>query len=402
MLDENRAAHARVTSAIDPFSLPFFDDPYPHHAAMRDAAPVVWLERYGIWGMARHAEVHAALNDWQTFSSASGAGLDDFTKTKPWRPPSIILEADPPTHTRSRTAMARVMSPGVMKAIRPQFMAKAEEVVEGLVARGTFDAIPDLAESYPLSVFPDAVGLVKEGRENLLPYGNMAFNAFGPRNALLQAAFQKAAPVAKWIVEQCSRAALTKDGWGAGIYAAADTGEITEEEAGLLVRSMLTAGVDTTVSGLGAAIYAFATHPDEWAKVLAEPALLRPCFDEVLRWESPVQTFFRTTTKASDLGGAPIIAGQKVLLFLASANRDPRRWDNPDRFDVTRKATGHVAFGAGIHGCVGQALARLEAECVLGALAKRVKRIELVGEPVRKYNNSLRSFGSLPVRVTLH
>ena len=402
MTEQRSPQPVRAHSDIDPFSLAFFDDPYPHHEALREAGPAVRLERYGIWGMARHAEVHAALNDWKTFSSASGAGLDDFRKTKPWRPPSIILEADPPQHTRARTAMARVMSPGVMKEIRAAFFAKAEEVVDALVARGEFDAIPDLAETYPLSVFPDAVGLIKEGRENLLPYGNMAFNAFGPRNALFEAAFQKAVPVTKWIVEQCSRAALTKDGWGAGIYAAADAGEISGDEAGLLVRSMLTAGVDTTVNGLGSALYAFATNPDEWTKVIENPALLRPCFDEVLRWESPVQTFFRTTTAPSALGGTPIGEGEKVLLFLAAANRDPRRWENPARFDVTRRATGHVAFGSGIHGCVGQALARLEAECVLGALAKRVKRIELAGEPRRKYNNTLRSFASLPVRVTRH
>jgi cytochrome P450 len=126
-------------------------------------------------------------------------------------------------------------------------------------------------------------------------------------------------------------------------------------------------------------------------------SLTRPAFDEVLRWESPIQTFFRTTTKSVDLGGIEIPRDAKILLFLASANRDPRKWDDPDRFDVTRRAAGHVAFGAGIHLCVGQMLARLEAEMIIAALAKRVERIDIVGEPRRKLSNSLRHFASLPI-----
>jgi len=130
-----------------------------------------------------------------------------------------------------------------------------------------------------------------------------------------------------------------------------------------------------------------------------KPALARPAFDEVLRWESPIQTFFRTTTRAVDIGGFEIPQDAKVLLFLASANRDPRRWDDPERFDVNRRAAGHVAFGAGIHLCVGQMLARLEAEMIITALAARVERIDIVGEPRRKLSNSLRQFGSLPVQL---
>ena len=131
----------------------------------------------------------------------------------------------------------------------------------------------------------------------------------------------------------------------------------------------------------------------------ARPALARPAFDEALRWELPIQTFFRTTTRTVDIGGVEIPQDAKVLLFLGSANRDPRRWDEPERFDVNRRAAGHVAFGAGIHLCVGQMLARLEAEMVMTALAARVERIDIVGEPQRKLSNSLRQFASLPVEL---
>ena len=119
----------------------------------------------------------------------------------------------------------------------------------------------------------------------------------------------------------------------------------------------------------------------------------------MLRFESPVQTFFRTATRAVEIDGTRIPGREKVLLFLAAANRDPRRWDDPDRFDIARRARGHLGFGAGIHACVGRMLARLEAEVLLGELARRVETIELAGEPVRKLNNTLRGLTSLPVQV---
>jgi cytochrome P450 len=174
---------------------------------------------------------------------------------------------------------------------------------------------------------------------------------------------------------------------------------VTEEEAPQVVRSVLTAGVDTTVSGIGAAVWALAGFPDAWDSLHAEPGLARAAFDEAIRFETPVQTFFRTTTRDADLGGETIPPDSKVLMFLGAANRDPRKWPDPDRFDITRRPAGHVGYGSGIHACVGMALARLEGECILAALAKRVRRIEVTGEPRRRYNNTLRALASLPVRL---
>src|SRR5262249_19575820 len=155
-------------------------------------------------------------------------------------------------------------------------------------------------------------------------------------------------------------------------------------------RSLLSAGLDTTVYGLGNALFALATHPDAWAQLRDQPELARHAFEESLRLESTVQTFFRTTTTATELGGVELPADAKILLFLGAANRDPRRWERPDQFDITRKPTGHVAFGYGIHSCVGQMIARLEGEIVLKALAERVERLELAAPPVRRLNNTLR------------
>jgi cytochrome P450 len=234
--------------SLDPFADDFLAAPYPFYAELREAGPVVWLERYGLWACARHAEVQAALSDWQTFSSAAGVGIDDFRRTTPWRPPSLILEADPPLHTRSRTVMNRALSAKPMAGLRADFREAAEKLVDKLLARRRVDAIADIAEVYPLSVFPKAVGLGREGVENLLPYGAMVFNAFGPRNAHFEAAMAKAAKVVPWINAQCAREALSPAGLGAIIWAAVDAGEITAEEAPLLVRPLSALATHSTPS----------------------------------------------------------------------------------------------------------------------------------------------------------
>src|SRR6202453_3422671 len=213
-------------SHVDPFCDEFLSDPYPFHEQLREAGPVVWLERYGIYASARHAEVQAALNDWQTFSSAGGVRVDDFRRSKPFRPPSLILEADPPLHTRSRTVLNRALSAKAMAGLRARFQDAAERLADGLVRGPRRVAIEGNAEAFAMSVFPAAVGLGPEGLENLLPYGTMVFNAFGPRNKHFEASMIRAAEVVGWINAQCARENLSTNGLGATIWAAVDTGEI--------------------------------------------------------------------------------------------------------------------------------------------------------------------------------
>ncbi|MFC0550839.1 cytochrome P450 [Planotetraspora thailandica] len=383
----------------DPFSDDFLADPYPRHERIRDAGPVVRLSRYGIWASARHEQVFAALTDWRTFSSASGVGLADFRKEKPWRVPSLLLEADPPGHTQVREVMAQVLSPRRVRGLRERFAPVADELVSDLVERGSFDAVRDLAEVFPLRVFPDAVGLPEEGREHLLRYGDMAFNGFGPRNDLFGRAMADAEQVQAWITAACRRENLAAGGLGRDIWAFADTGTITQEQAAMLVRSLLSAGVDTTVYAIGNALAALTAHPGQWARLHDDPTLAKHAFEEAIRYESPVQTFFRTTTRTTDLGGVWIGPGEKILLFLGAANRDPRKWENPHTLEITRRAAGHVGFGMGVHGCVGQQIARLEGDVVLSALAERAATLTPTAAPVLRPNNTLRGFSSAPIQV---
>ena len=386
-------------SDVDPFSVEFFENPHRIHDVLRETGPVIRLSRWNVFAVARYGEVHAVFNDPETFCSRRGVGLSDFAKEEPWRPQSLILEADPPDHTRTRAILNKVLSVGVMRSLRDRFQAAADRMVDGCLERGSFDAIADLTEAFPMAVFPDAVGLKNEGRDHLLPYASLAFNAFGPDNELRRSALAEAGPHIAWVTRQCERDNLREDGFGAAIHAAADRREIEPENATLLVRSLLTAGIDTTVNGLGAAVWALASFPDQWQRLRADPTLARAAFEEAVRLESPVQTFFRTTTRPVELSGFAIGEGEKVLMFMGAANRDPRRWQEPDRYDITRRTSGHVGFGSGIHMCVGQFVARLEGEVLLSALARKVASIEITGPVKRRYNNTLRGLDSLPVRL---
>lgn len=384
---------------FDPFSDAMLDDPFPTYEELRALGPLVKLRKYDCYAVLDFDALTTVLNDWQTFSSAAGVGLNNYLRDKPWRPKSIILEVDPPDHDVTRRVLNRVLSRPAMEKMRQTFAVEAAALVDALVNKGEFDGIKELAEVYPLKVFPDAVGLNKVGRENLLAYGALAFNATCPHNHLFAASMRGADQVIAWIMSQCERSALTPDGLGAQTFAAVDRGEVSEAEAGMLVRSLLSAGVDTTINGLGNALYCFARFPQQWQALKQRPELARSAIDEILRYEGAVMNFFRTTTRDTILGGYELPRHQKVLVPFAAGNRDPKRWSDADKFDITREAKGHLGFGGGVHTCVGQMVARLEVELILAELLKRVDRLEMTGQPLRRLNNALRGLASLPLRV---
>jgi cytochrome P450 len=293
----------------------------------------------------------------------------------------------------------RALATAVVRRLRADFQRVAAAEVERLLEVGRFDAIAELAEGYPLKVFGDAVGITAKDRRTLLDYGNISFNAMGPRNALCLESMQNERAVTGWIMAQCARDALDPKGLGAIMYAAADEGEITQDEAGMLVRSFLSAGVDTTVRAVGGALHALALNHGQWKQLRASPGLARATAEEAIRYVSPFQTVFRTASVPVEHDGFRIEAEEKIFLSIGAANHDPRHWDEPYEFRIERKNAGHVGFGAGIHGCAGQMLARLEMEVLFEELARRVPAIELDGEPSYALNNTTRGFASLPIRL---
>ncbi|WP_345771561.1 cytochrome P450 [Geodermatophilus sabuli] len=386
-------------SDLDPFSEESLADPVPWQTALREQAPVVRLTRYGAYVLTRHADVKAALRNWAEFESGAGTGLQNYRTEPPWRPRSLLLETDPPEHTHYRGAVNPLLLPKALAGLRPRLDAAAHGLLDRLLPLRDVDAVADLAEPYVVEVFGDAVGLPAEGREHLLPYGHGIFNSFGPLNDLFRRTQAAAAPATEWVLAKCRREELSDDGLGAAVWALTDDGTVTEQEAPVLVRSLLGAGLDSTVTGIAAAVQCLAANPAEWELLRADPGLARHAFEEVLRYESPVQNIFRTTTQDVVVSGTGIPAGQKVMLLLAAANADPRQYDDPLAFRVQRRGHGQLDLGLGIHQCIGMHLARMEGEAVLRSLAERVGELRLRGAGRRKLNNSLRGWASVPVTL---
>ena len=406
---------------LDPYAPEFLADPYPRYEELRDAGPVVWLNRYEHYLVARHAETQIVLEDWETYGSTRGFGLNDPEHDVPLvdapefgalrEIPQMCSEGmqrlyaavrpDPPEHDPIRRIFMRMLAPSLVRRWREQILARGDELVAELTERGRFDAAVELAENFVLNVIGDMVGLPLEGRRHMLAYGDMAMNTSGPRNATYMNSIAGAVDAVSWVEQACKRDVISAGGIGELVFEAVDAGELPEEAMGeVFVRVFPTAAIDTTSSTITNAVHNLATHPQQWQALREDPSLARNAFQETIRYTMPIHPLYRTTNRDGELSGRPIEAGRKMMLLLGSANRDPRAFDRPDVFDIRRDASAQLGFGSGIHSCAGQTLARLEGEAVLAALARHVERLELDGEPTRRVHNTLHTFAKLPVSVS--
>ena len=385
---------------VDPYDPEILANPNEYYAELRAKGPFAYIPKYSILACGRYAETREVFADWERFVSSRGVGLLDFKVAEPWRPASIVLEVDPPYHTQNRTVMARALSPRTIGALQEDFRIAAEKLVDELLEKGIFEAVTECAEIYPTRVFPAAVGLKKVDPRILVDYGATVFNSLGPDNEMRRTSMARVKEMIPWIMEQCKRENLTDDGFGSIIYAAADNDEITHEEAAMLVRSLLSAGIDTTVSGIGNTLWCLVTNPHEFDRLKADPSLARGAFEEVLRYTSPVHSFCRTANGDTQVSGIKIVEGTKILCGLGSANLDEEKWENATKFDITRKPTGHLGMGVGIHGCVGQNVARAEVGAVLAAILNKVEKIELMGEPVWRPSNAIHALDKMELKFS--
>ncbi|MFH8570265.1 cytochrome P450 [Streptomyces sp. NPDC017993] len=371
--------------------------PYENYRELRSIGPAVWMETYGAWAVPRYREVYEALHDHESFSSASGVGLsEELNRVMA----GGTIASDPPEHDRIRRVLGRQLTPKALRHHQVYVEQRATALVDELVERGSFDAVTDFAQTFPVGLVPDLLGWPEAERANLLDWAAAGFNALGPMNERTLAGM----PVLKGLWEFLGQLASTRDlrpdSWGANLVAAVDAGEVPKELLPTLLGDFLVPSLDTTVSSLSAAIWLLGTHPEQWKQIREDHSLIPNAFNEIVRYETPARGFCRLLTRDRELDGLTLPAGSRVFLLYASANRDERFWENPDDFDIRRpNVAAHLAFGHGLHGCVGQGLARMEAHALLKELAKRVERIE-TGEPTWRRHNTIRGLEALP--TTLH
>ncbi len=372
-------------------------DPYPLYAHLRALGPVVWLSQQQVFALPRYAEVASVLRQPKLFSSARGVSLNERTNRLLV---GSTLNSDPPEHDTTRAITAAPLLPGALQAIAPRIRAAADKLVAELVQRGRFDAVSDFAQYLPVTIVAELVGLPESARQKMLTWASATFNLFGPENERAKAAFDDLRDLKAFLDEHGRPDKLKPGGWAKRIFDVGAERGIPLETCAQLMRDYINPSLDTTISATGQAIKFFADAPDQWALVRQRPELIANAVEEVVRLASPIRAFTRFVVEDTQIAGVPVPQGARVLVMYASANRDERKFADPERFDVQRDVHDHLGFGSGVHMCMGMHLARLEIVSLLQSLARRSKTLALAGEPVVAMNNTIRAYASLPVVVT--
>ncbi len=376
---------------VDIFSDEVLNDPYTTFAAMREAAPAVWLPANNVWALTRFKDIRAALLNWQSFSSNKVAFNDDMNNALT----GTTLATDPPDHQPLRSALMENLTPRSLKSMKDDIDAKADEIVGRLAARGSFDAITDIARELPLQVVADLIGVQGEARSNILRWGEAAFNVLGPINQRTIQSFPVAGELFGWAVGVQAED-LAEGSLGRAIFAAAERGQIPRESCGPIIHQYVAAGMDSTIASIGNALWLLGRHPDQYQLLREEPSLIPSAFNETLRFEPAIHSFGRLLKDDFVIDDITIPGGSQVAVLYLAGNRDPRHYENPESFDVRRNPADHLSFGAGVHSCAGQGLARLEGHAAIEAVVRHIKSFT-IGAPVRKLNNSSRGLESLAI-----
>ncbi|MCX7173874.1 MAG: cytochrome P450 [Proteobacteria bacterium] len=383
-------------SEIDLYADESLLDPYPLYKQLRDLGAVVWLPQYQMYVLSRFKEVKEALRNSETFSSAQGVMMNERMNQQLR---GIVLCSDGAEHMALRRVIAKPLTQQAIAEHAQLIANEAEALIERLVAKKHFDAATELAQYLPVTVVSNLVGLPEEGRERMLDWAAANFQCFGPMNARTSEAFVTVKEMIDYAFTECTREKLKPDGWAKMIWDAADRGEISMDKPPLMMNDYMGPSLDTTIFTTSSMIWLFATHPEQWDILRADPSLIPGAINEAIRVESPIQGFSRVATQDVEVDGVTLPKDARAIVLYGSANRDERKWGNADDFDIRRRNAEQVGFGHGSHACVGMHLARMEMTALLKALLPRVKRFEL-GATERVINNVLHGFAK--VEITVH
>jgi cytochrome P450 len=381
----------------DPFSNEIDDDPFPVYRRLRDEAPVYRNEQFGFYALSRYDDVRAALMDTAVFSSELGITIEDVAAGVP---PSMIM-MDPPRHTRMRRLIGAVFTPKRAAALEHHVRELARELLDELVPRGAFDVVTDYAAVLPMAVICELLGVPRADQARMRRWSELVVGR--PEDAGPD--FPEQAMRAGLAIQQYFEALVAERHVQPGddivsvlLHADAGGEPLTDEEVVGFLWLLLVAGNDTSTRTIANACFWLDAFPAQLAALSADRTLVAGAVEETLRYDGAAHMIGRTTRVDTQVGGAPIPAGAKVAMLLASANRDERRWPDPDTFDVRRDATGHLAFGHGIHHCLGAPLGRLEARVGLDELLARVGTFSVdPSSPERARSNAFRGFRRLRI-----
>jgi len=361
-------------SGYNPFAARVKENPYPYYDWLRREAPVYYSQEHGFFVVSRYADVSAVLKNPIVFSSAKGIG--------PEKSPGIpmMITNDPPVHTRLRSLVNKVFTPRMVAQLEPRIEAICNELIDAVVQQGSFDLVQEFAYPLPVIMIAEILGVEPSQRDNFKRWSDdvihsLAGSAHGHDQMRMMQSMAEFAAYFGSAIEERRRA--PKADLISALVAAHGLGEgsLSTGEMVAFCLLLLVAGNETTTNLIGNGALALMQNPEQVAKLRARPALIPSAVEEALRYDAPIQCFFRTTSQETVLHDVMIPADSKVLVSYAAANRDPDQFSDPDRFDIERAPNNHLAFGLGIHFCLGAPLARLEGQVAARTLLQRLHNL---------------------------
>jgi cytochrome P450 len=377
---------------FDPFSQDFFDGAFDTYRRMRNEAPVYYNAKWDFWALTRYEDVAPATKDHETYSSAKGATLDMVKAHDDAIPvPKVIISMDPPEHQKMRKLVSKVFTPRAIDALEDMVREKVYEGIEALDPR-SFDVVADFSALFPNEVITTMLGVPKEDRHQIRLWldlllerkpGEIATTAEGYEGSVQTGIYyynliqQRRAQPQDDMISRLIETEIERDG---------DIEKLTDVDIAGFATMLGGAGAETVTKLVGNAMVAFADFPDEWRKLREDRSKIPAAVEELLRYEAPSQYQVRTATRDVSLHGTTIPQGSAVLLVTGSATRDERIFAEPDRLDIDRerKMGFNLAFGYGIHSCLGAALARMESRIALGALLDLIPEYEVDRDGLRR------------------
>lgn len=393
-------------------------NPYPHYAWLRDEHPVYHCTDPDLWVLSRYDDVAVAVRDANRFSSDLGNAsrfadnpFNPTMKVPSWLLPVLggivpvrsLLTSDPPHHTQLRRKVSRAFTPRRIAAWEARIWDIAERLVDDIAAKAdgaTIDLVGELASPLPTIVIAEMMGIPADRQKDFKRWSDNLVNGLltdGSKAKLLSSAVAISVFFARTV--RARRRNPGDDLVSLLVTGDRDTEALSLPELINFCVLLLVAGNETTTNLISNAMLTMLDRPQVWQQIVAEPDLAAAAVEETLRFDGPGQGLLRIATTDITIGDATIPAGARVLPLIASANRDPRHWDNPDEFRLDRKTGDHIAFGSGIHFCLGNALARMEGRAAIESLARRLPHLARAGSPIRIASPVLRGHRSLPVVI---
>ena len=372
----------------------FYYDPYPVYHELRASDPVHWSDIMGSWVLTRYDDVVATMRDPRRFSSAGrhALSLDRLPehvrqKAKPIYEHYAVglIHTDPPDHTRMRALINKVFTVRAMESLRPRVQKIVDDLLDAVASNGHMDVMAALAYPLPVAIISQILGIPQEDNDKFA-YWNEGVNELTASGRTTEANLERGLPIfqhlrayLRELIEKRRR--NPQDDLLSALVMVEEEGDrLSEEELITNYQTLITAGFETTMNLIGTGLLTLLRHPDQLARLRSDPSLTASAVEELLRYETPFQRNWRVAAQDVDLGGKRIRRGQLVAQMLGAANRDPEVFPDPDRFDISRNSGSHIAFGYGIHFCIGAPLARIEADIAFRTLLRRFPKLRLMQE----------------------